>query len=196
MYQPTLAELKQVLYVLDEPAPKRFVRTVLNDDYVLEGHVSAKQQVQILVHDWLAHLGIFSDAQQYEVVRAFEASWEGMAAWIEHCGNRTEKPTFTLAICDYRWVSCNLEADEGFYDVQESDRVPEMPAQAVTHVICNLTALWMRNYYRLAHIRSVQGGTHDRPDGEGSGQPAVGEGQQAQLAPSGAAGGGPGPAAE
>jgi hypothetical protein len=129
------------LILLDEPATKRLIKAIESD-------------LDLLVHlgDWLLHLNMFSDAQIYDILRFARSEIELFAGMA----NRGFIPEMTLCVCDSRWVS--IYKKPRFLDTQISEEVEELPQPAVTHIFCNLSALWDRMKLRQNRGRPIDTG--------------------------------------
>lgn len=152
MLTPTYDELRRCLYALDESAVKRLIRGVLGGDYVPTDSVELLRQLQILIADWLAHLGVLTDAQQHMVITRFAHTWDKyFVHTLSGLGDHGGRPGLTFAVSDCRWISCTYH--EGFFDVEDCLMIPELPEVAVTHIMCDVTALYVKTQHRLVKIR-------------------------------------------
>jgi len=170
--EPTLAEWSHCLRVMDANAVKRFIRADLAEAYDLHEPVSMLMQLQLAIADWLTHLGMLSDSQVASIIKHFDPYLREWAQTIQPALKDDEQPTLTLAVCDGRWVSCT--GKRNILDVEEHEVVDELPKFAITHVICNVTALYFSMLYRLDILRKRRGNKEagddpeipDPPDGE------------------------------
>ncbi len=107
-------------------------------------------KTRLAVADWLAHLGIFSDAQIYKALTFVDP------LLVQFSTTSEDEPALacTVVVCDGRWVSCS-NAD-GFLDTDHFDELPEMPCPAVTHIVCDVTQLYNRMEERTRHIKSKE----------------------------------------
>ena len=107
-------------------------------------------KTRLAVADWLAHLGIFSDAQIYKALTFVDP------LLVQFGLSSEDKPALacTVVVCDGRWVSCS-NAD-GFLDTEHFNEMPEMPCPAVTHIVCDVTQLYNRMEERTRHIKSKE----------------------------------------
>ncbi len=147
----TVDELSRILYQTDRDALKRFLRGVLDVRWSGQDPVPLDAQLRVLLEDWMAHLSFLTDAQRFEINRRVRGPVEAHAAVLAK--QETPTPVFRLVIGDYRWVSC--DGRDGFFDLQELDEVPETPFEAVTYVVCDLTALYLRSRSRLTRVRRM-----------------------------------------
>jgi|GEM_PF-6504724 len=126
------------LVLLDQAAVRRLVRSVGCDLDLL-----------VYLGEWLTHLNLFSDAQIYGIL-SFAKS---VICEFDRLAQSGKVPVASLGVADSRWIS--FTGQTKFLDVTTLDEVDELPQRAVTHIICDVTALWARMHYR-------QGTAHDR----------------------------------
>ncbi len=155
-----LDELARVLYQTDRAGLKRFLRGVLNVHWTEQTPIPLDAHLRILLEDWMTHLGFLTDAQRFEINRAVHIQVEAHADALAE--QKTPLPVFRLVIGDYRWVSC--DGRDGFFDLNELDEVAELPHEAVTYIVCDLTALYLRSQQRLSTLRH----THRMPNEPGN----------------------------
>jgi hypothetical protein len=139
------------LHVLDEGAVKRLTRTLW--PYRRPDELDEHECLQLSVADWLTHLGIVSDAQVVATVNAVRPQLARLAVELVEC-ERSAAPSFSLVLCDGRWVSCT--GREAFFDLEEFNEVGSLPEFAVTHIVCDVTALYFRSVKRLERLRKIQ----------------------------------------
>lgn len=128
----------QGLVLLDPAAVRRLVKSVQCDLDLL-----------IYVGEWLTHLNLFSDAQVYGILTFVKSG----ICEFDRLAQSGKIPVASLGVADSRWVS--FTGQNKFLDVTTLEEVDEMPQRAVTHILCDVTALWARMHYR-------QGRFHDR----------------------------------
>ena len=128
------------LIVLDEAAVKRLKKAVGTD-----------LDLMVWVGDWLSHLNMFSDAQIYEILKFIKPEVESFEQYVSA---GIDRRIATLAVCDSRWVS--FTGITSFYDTETAELATELGEYAVTHIMCDLAALWHRMHYR-------QGRFHGKP---------------------------------
>lgn len=126
------------LVLLDPAAVRRLVRTVGCDLDLL-----------VYLGEWLTHLNLFSDAQIYGILGFVKSG----ICEFDRLAQSGTVPVASLGVADSRWVS--FTGQDKFLDMTTLDEVDELPQRAVTHIICDVTALWARMHYR-------QGRFHDR----------------------------------
>jgi len=130
------------------------VKSVLRLSENEEKSLPLFRQLQIALCDWLSHLGVFSDAQQHSVLGGIDENLLGFAKELDLAiGEGKPKPTFTVTVCDCRYVSCSGRL--GLIDVSECEELEELPEHAVTHIICDLTSLYCRLLYALNRMRQL-----------------------------------------
>lgn len=119
------------LVVLDSNAVRRLIKAVNCD-------------LDLLIHlgDWLSHLGLFSDAQIYGIL-AFVKSGICEFDRLTQGGKVTAA---SLVVTESRWVA--FTGHSRFLDTQTSEEVDSMPICGVTHIVCDVAALWARMHYR------------------------------------------------
>ncbi len=130
------------LIVLDEDAVKRLKRATNSDLETL-----------VWVGDWLAHLGIFSDAQIYDILNYIKPEIERFSFEVERGINRR---AVTLVVCDSRFIS--FTGIPVLLDIKTGDYVEGLDDFAVTHIMCDITALRRRMLYRqeMFNARSTE----------------------------------------
>ena len=154
MTHPSLEEWRKCLSSLDKPQINMLVRNVFQLTSEEEKSLPLFRQLQMALYDWLTHLGVFSDAQQHSVLSGVSENIEKFsrelgASLLENA----LKPTFTVTVCDCRYVSCSGRL--GVIDVSECEELETLPEHAVTHIICDLTALYFRLLYSLNSLRKL-----------------------------------------
>ena len=136
---------RKCLTVLDEGQSKRLLKS-LDIVVSLEDELEPLIGLKMAVADWVAHLGLFTDAQIYQLLSAIDNPLKSFANTL----NDTEVPVFTLVICDGRWVSCS--GKEHFFDLQEYEEVGQLPEYSITHIMCDVTQLYARMEYRVSRM--------------------------------------------
>ena len=63
-------------------------------------------------------------------------------------------PSFTVVVCDGRWVSCANK--EKFLDIQDFEEVDQLPEHAVTHILCDVAQLYYRMEFRTVCLTSKE----------------------------------------
>lgn len=116
------------LVLLDDAAVRRMTKAVGSDLPLL-----------VYLGEWLTHLNVFSDAQVYDILRFVKSGIEQAT---------------TLAVADSRWVS--FSGNRTFLDTHTSEEVDELPAYAVTHIICDIRALQARMEHRQGRFHANQ----------------------------------------
>ena len=119
------------LVVLDSAAVRRLIKSVGCD-------------IDLLVYlgEWITHLNLFSDAQIYGILIFVKSG----ICEFDRLASTGKVPVASFGIADSRWVS--FVGQNKFLDVTTLDEVDEIPQRAVTHIICDVTALWARMHYR------------------------------------------------
>jgi hypothetical protein len=154
MTHPSLEEWCKCLSSLDKPQINMLVRSVFKLTSEEEKSLPLFRQLQMALYDWLTHLGVFSDAQQHSVLSGVSESLEKFSCELEESlRENASKPTFTATVCDCRYVSCSGRL--GVMDVSECEELETLPEHAVTHIICDLTALYCRLLYSLNRLRQL-----------------------------------------
>lgn len=126
--------------------------------------LSPDQQLILGVFDWMSHLGCVSDSSQERIVTWLRDDLTEFSTAIVggDDGSVAKLPIAMLTISDCRFVTFTNR--QGWFDTQIDATIEELPSPAVTHIICDLTALHTRMNARL---QQIQGGSHDRqPDPE------------------------------
>ena len=138
----TVEQWRKCLTILDESQSKRLLKS-LNIDVSPEDEIEPLVGLKMAVADWVAHLGLFTDAQIYQLLSAIDNPLESFANTLTDA----RVPVFTLVICDGRWVSCS--GKDHFFDVQEYEEVEQLPEYSITHIMCDVTQLYARMEYRV-----------------------------------------------
>lgn len=138
----TVDQWRKCLTVLDDGQSKRLLKS-LNIDISPEDEITPLVGLKMAVADWASHLGLFTDAQTYQLLSAVDNALESFANTLDDA----EVPVFTLVICDGRWVSCS--GKEHFFDLQEYEEVEQLPEYSITHIMCDVTQLYARMKYRV-----------------------------------------------
>jgi len=136
---------RKCLTVLDEGQSKRLLKS-LDIAVSLEDELEPLVGLKMAVADWVSHLGLFTDAQIYQLLSAIDNPLKSFANTL----NDTAVPVFTLVICDGRWVSCS--GKEYFFDLQEYEEVEQLPEYSITHIMCDVTQLYARMEYRVSRM--------------------------------------------
>jgi hypothetical protein len=114
---------------------------ILDDNQVirLKNSVPTDCELTVWLGDWLSHLGIFSDAQIYDVLRFVGGEIE---AWLK----LSSKPHFSIVISDSRWVSVQGKLD--FWDAKLAAPSDKLGQYALTHIMCDIGILYARGNKR------------------------------------------------
>lgn len=127
--------------------------------------ITPKTVLVMGLYDWFAHLhGYITDDQQQRVVVKFDNQL-AMYCLADPAG-ASPAP---LTLSDGRFAA--VIGRDAWYDYELDGEVYQLPEPAVTHLMCDLTALQRRLYGRLGDLR---GGTNvGQPD---PGRAAAGRG--------------------
>ena len=142
------------LILLDDAAVRRLVKAVGCD-------------LDLLLHlgEWLMHLNMFSDAQVYDILKFVRSG--GVQA--SKAASEAQPVTGTLCVCDSQWVS--FSGLPKFLDTQTAEEIDELPHKAVTHIFCDLAALWDRMQHRQGRFHaSTRNRSADAADHAQTGQ--------------------------
>ena len=107
-------------------------------------------KLQISLADWLTHLGMFSDGQ---INRTLEFVSKPLEEFSQLLPSK-KLPSFTVVVCDGRWVSCANK--EKFLDIQDFEEVDQLPEHAVTHILCDVAQLYYRMEFRTVCLTSKE----------------------------------------
>lgn len=135
------------LVVLDETAVTRLKRAINSDIDLL-----------VWIGDWLAHLGLFSDAQIYDILKYIKPEIE---RFDFEASKDIDRRAVTLAVCDSRFIS--FTGIPVFLDIKTGDYVEGLDDFAVTHIMCDIAALRRRMLYRqeMFNARNPESGSED-----------------------------------
>jgi hypothetical protein len=139
----TLDKFRKCLAILDESQVKRLVKS-LGLDIGPDDELDALTRVKLALADWFAHLGLFTDAQVYQMLGAINDQLGSFADALAE----DPVPAFTVIVCDGRWVSC--VGRDSFFDIKEFEELEELPDYCVTHIMCDVTQLCIRMEYRAS----------------------------------------------
>lgn len=140
-----LEQWQKCLAILSESQVKRLIKS-LHIEVGSGGDIDPLACVKLALADWIAHLGLFTDAQVNELIGAINPQLDEFVASLE--GDSI--PVFTVAICDGRWVSC--VGRESFFDVKEYEEIKQLPEYCVTHIMCDVTQLYARMKHRVTRM--------------------------------------------
>jgi len=141
----TLDQWRKCLAILDESQVKRLIKS-LNLNVNSDGELEPLIGVKLALADWVAHLGLFTDAQIYQLLSAIDKQLESFASTL----SEDDVKAFTVVICDSRWISC--VGRDNFFDIQEYEEVEQLPDYCVTHIMCDVTQLYARMKYRVERL--------------------------------------------
>jgi len=154
----TVEQLKRVLVMLE---PERFaylVRGYLKVQPHQAKNVPLLVQLKLMLADWMHYIGFISDQQQQLILTRRSRDLAEYQAFLgiglDDGDAREELPSFVLTISDMRYVSTT--ANEFWLDLQIDEEIPELPDACITHVNCDVTALYLKTMNR---IRQIYGGT-------------------------------------
>lgn len=150
----TLRDMQRIAVGIEHDDFSSLARGVLEirtPDAALD--LSMMKQVQILVWEWLVHLGCITDLQRRAIVKMDEIV--GVSAALEGAGAKCDMPISRLGIAEYRYAFWNVS--ELWLDFKHEERMEALPEPAVTTVVCDVTALYLRARDRLARIGAVHG---------------------------------------
>lgn len=125
------------LILLDEAAVKRLHKAVDSNSLLLA-----------YLGEWLLHLNLFTDAQTYDILKFVKSGIEQ----FEQKATEGKINPATLGVHDSRWVS--FSQGKNFLDTQLSEEIAELPTEAVTHIFCDIAALYSRMIYRQGRFHA------------------------------------------
>lgn len=110
-------------------------------------------QLRLLFWDWLRHLGFLADDQVHKL--AADPKLDETAALLEACWagdvlRAVDLPVIQFALYDHRYG--RWSGRSGFQDLVDDEPAAELPAPAVTVIVCDLTALYVRALHRLQRL--------------------------------------------
>jgi len=123
----------------------------------LQKAVDCQLETVVWLGDWLAHLNLFSDAQIYDILRFVKPR----IIQLEQEVQAGSSSAVTLAICDYRWVSCS--GIDNFLDVQVTEQIEKLDDFAVTHIMCDVISLRSRMQYRQGRFNADRENSQPAP---------------------------------
>lgn len=119
----------------------------------LQKAVDSDLDIICYLGEWLIHLGLFSDAQIYDILRFVKPA-------VESFNNAIEKGTTAqayLAVAESRWIS--FSHLPRYWDVKRAEEIDELPEVAVTHIFCDMLGLKQRIAQREGWNRGKQSAT-------------------------------------
>lgn len=108
----------------------------------------------IWITDWLVHLNMFRELQVCDIITFIQPDIERLVKLRQHASLELTELS-TLAVCDSRWVS--MSGKNGFLDTESSTIVPCLPEFCVTHIVCDINALFKRMQFRAKRIDKLTG---------------------------------------
>jgi len=156
-----LGLLRRVLVHLDDRSFNNLARAHLKLTQGDGQLVPIVAQLQLALADWIAHLGKYLNEQQMvTLVMHYGPRIQAYGSRAAHAlGLGQEPPGLMLTISDGRWVHTNHCL--AWFDLEAERDVPELPAPCVTHILCDVAALYQRLCDRLDR---VQGGGRGNSD--------------------------------
>lgn len=131
---------------------------------------SPKAILLLSLYDWFAHLGGYiTDDQQQRVVAKFDAE---LAAVADQDWRPVEKLPAVLTLSDGRYAA--VRGRKAWYDYELDEDAEQLPAPAVTHISCDLTALQLRVLAKIKELRGGKDAATGRDDGPAR-RPPVGD---------------------
>jgi hypothetical protein len=111
--------------------------------------VGCDSEVVISLGEWLKHLNLFSDLQIYEILKFVK---DGILKFEEEV-NAGKFSKSCLSVSDYRWIS--FTSKKNFFDVETLEEIETLESPAVTHIVCDITAMWC-NHVKASNKNSKQ----------------------------------------
>lgn len=159
---------ERLLKHLKGPNLRRFIRAVCKigfslpkdmDEWTTQS-IGHSDFLAIILADWLTRLRVlFNEAQVQDIVsRAPLDAWNTQIREDEN--KQGPLTVFILDVVEGRWIV--YTGRTGFYDAVEGSTIDELPYPAVTHIFCDVTALYNRS-------RRILEGGKDVPDDTESG---------------------------
>lgn len=162
MTQWTLGSLRCAFAHLDQARVNGLAWNVLRLDRDESKPLSETAVLQFLVADWLSclsdQMGFINDAQIQWILKAISPALEEIAEPVVRF--EVPGPPITLMIADYRYVACSGEAV--FHDFINMTRLVQLPVPAVTHLMCDLRALYFRFQDHQEAVRTQEGSQDGR----------------------------------
>lgn len=152
MTKPTFKEWCEVLFVVQPDAAKRFARTFLQLNVEDDEPLELLPRIQLGLFDWVSHLGL-PDTWPWDLVQAIKKPLEIFAEDMAKIDENDADgyPMFQILLADHRFLGCT--ALDAWYDMEEAEPLEELPRPAVTHIHCDLTALYFRLQERVETLR-------------------------------------------
>lgn len=145
----SLRDMQRIMPILDEAEFAVLARGVLGVRTREQAEsLPVAVQLRMLLWEWLVHLGFVTDGQRREIVRLPDLAHA--ACGLE--GGPHDLPVRNLIVADHRylgWSWCAL-----WYDFVYGEELASLPEPAVTLIVCDLNALYLRSRKRLAQLRS------------------------------------------
>jgi hypothetical protein len=140
----TLARLKSVVPTLNELQFGLLTRGVLGLGSRKDQEVTPGVQLQVLVYEFLMHLGCLIDSQAHTAVLRMGPS---LGAYAEA---PDAQAVYLAHLVGSRWLC--WPGAVGWLDLLTGDETPEYPGYQPLVVTCNVTALWKRSREWLARL--------------------------------------------
>jgi hypothetical protein len=162
----SLDDIKRVLVHTETRLFRTVAKSLLASNSQAMRDLSVAHRAMLSLADWMSHLGCLSDLQIVTTLEKRRRSILEWAAFVDtHLLGRIPPPVYTLTISDGRWVHANI--DKTWLDLESGEEVEALPGPAVTHITCDVLAMYLRvlsRLYRLKGGKDVADPDKDRPN--------------------------------
>jgi hypothetical protein len=176
IHRPPISVVCRVMPSLDKLQTARLVRGLLKlrTPEQFKAPAPVLVQLQAYVYEWLLHLGFVSDGQAQALLAAMTQLLRDLAGDLEHALEAEppcpELPVALLTIADRTFAA--WPGLDRFYHLVDNAFADQTTAAPVTHIVCDLTALFLQKQRWLTQL---QEGKDDRTEsaarGPGDGDP-------------------------
>lgn len=164
-YSITRDQLQKLVPLLDHKQFAVMLRSVLElRKLEQQDDISVLNRIKAGLWEFFKAVNFVSDAQGRELLTHLTASIsQHIAAWLT---NDNDLPIFRITFAERRWVS--WPGQSVWYDMLYNEFVQQMPEPAVLSVVCDVTALVLRQNRELY---SKGNGNGHPPSSEQTDQP-------------------------
>lgn len=146
----SLSSLTRVLVTLRPSRAAYLIRGFLRLGEEHRDDVPLSAQVQLVLADWMAHLGCLDEGQQQQILLRLTDNWREWSAELgEALDSDSPLPGFTITLIDGRFVTSS--GMSRIFDLHTDSDIDALPEPAVTFITCDLTAAYARCLRRMKH---------------------------------------------
>lgn len=174
MIQPTLAQLAQVLTILEKKDFLSFSKVVmgLRSPESRRAILSPSLQLKAYLYEWLRHLDVLDTAQVERLIQHLSPVLSVVAADTSDMAN-LEQP-YLLSISDKTWVQ--LSCMDKVYSIEDDELLDKLPRPCVTHFVCDMREMFLTKQRWLHKLFGGKDAGHQHlPDATGTEEKQAGQ---------------------